>query len=165
RRHGVGAASGAGATPSRRRSLARWWRPLAGRRLGRLRPGLRARLRLGLRPVLLRRPLLLRPARLWAGLRLDPSALSLSRPLARPPRLALLVSAEIKKARRPAGLLFCQLLPKLSATRARRRSGRRSPPPPPSPARPDVYGPCSPDGPRNFGSRSRRSARPAPACP
>ena len=48
-----------------------------------------------------------------------------------------------------------------TASRGCRRNGRRSPPPPPWPARRGACGPCSPAGPRNCGSRWRRSARPA----
>src|SRR5262245_20831135 len=52
----------------------------------------------------------------------------------------------------------------LAATPARRRNARRSQPRPPSRATPDGCGPCSPDGPRNCGSRSRHSARQERVC-
>ncbi len=44
------------------------------------------------------------------------------------------------------------------------RTAPRPPPPPPWPARRGACGPCSPGGPRNCGSRSRRSARRRQAC-
>jgi hypothetical protein len=49
----------------------------------------------------------------------------------------------------------------LNPTPAHPRNVRRSRRRPPSRARPDGCGPCSPGGPRNCGSRSRRSAPPA----
>ncbi len=73
------------------------------------------------------------------------------------------------QARRKAGRLLCdQAEPQplvgagfFSARRERRRTCRRRRRRRPSRATPDGCGPCSPGGPRNCGSRSRRNARPA----
>ncbi len=107
------------------------------------------------------------PSLLWPAPLLRPALWLLRKPVSflLRPSVRLRLSPAGRRPRPRSVRLPGVLAERASATRARRRTCPRSRRPPPSRARRDACGPCSPAGLRNCGSRSRRNARRARACP